>query len=144
MQENKKIIAPLLKYLPYLGNAAEKSAVTTYKGDGIEASSVPFPVYDSTLLAFIKEADRSVLMDRNYPYTYTRNNLKTHDQERRFILAADWRQWDALRGILSKYVLGGRTRSVLWSEGVSEQIFYLVLSRMQEITEFWTSKDNNQ
>ena len=44
---------------------------------------------------------------------------------------------------LSKYVLGGRTKGNLWSEAVSEQIFYLVLKQMQEIIEFWDKTPAN-
>ena len=42
-----------------------------------------------------------------------------------------------LRGILSKYVLGGRTKGYLWSQGLQENIYYLVLKQMQKIIEYW-------
>ena len=42
-----------------------------------------------------------------------------------------------LRGILSKYVLGGRTKAFLWSEAASEGIFALVLDQMKMIIEYW-------
>ena len=53
------------------------------------------------------------------------------------ILAAGVNDWDTLRGILSKYVLGGRVRSKLWSEGVQERIFLMVLEQMRKIIEYW-------
>lgn len=137
MLENKEMIMPLLRYLPWLMQHAGQSASSNYTGDGLEEHSVSFPVYDSTLLSFVKEASKSPLMDKNYRYVYTRNRLKTHDDERRIIAGATWKEWDILKGILSKYVLGGRVKAVLWSEAVKEQIFYLVLSRMKEIVEFW-------
>ena len=59
------------------------------------------------------------------------------------IQKAGWKEWDILRGILSKYVLGGRTKGNLWSEAVSEQIFYLVIRQMQEIIEFWDKSPAN-
>ena len=95
------------------------------------------PVYDSTLMSFVREAEGSALMDRNYSYVYTRNHIQNHEDERKIIAAAEMRDWGILRGILSKYVLGGRTKSVLWSQAVQENIFYLVLKRMQEIIEYW-------
>lgn len=38
---------------------------------------------------------------------------------------------------------GGRTKGNLWSEAVSERIFYLVLKQMQEIIEFWDKTPAN-
>ena len=96
-----------------------------------------FPVYDGTLLRFVKEASRTKLMDKNYRYVYTRNHIRTPEDERRVIRAAELKDWDILRGILSRYVLGGMTKASLWSQAVQEDIFYLVLSKMKEIIEYW-------
>lgn len=139
VQEYKQVVSPLLRYLPWLIKNAGQSGSTNYQGDGYSDRSVQFsfPVYDSTLLSFIKEASRSPLMEKNYSYTYTRNRIRTHDDERRLIQAAELKDWDLLRGILSKYVLGGRTKAVLWSEAVRENIFVMVLEKMQKIIEFW-------
>jgi hypothetical protein len=138
MTENKAKMEPLLRYLPWLKDATDRSSVTTYNSDGLGETSVPFPVYDSTLMAFIRTAQGSGLMDRNYPYVYTRKGLKTHDDERKLIENADWRSWNDVMGILSKYVLGGQTRSTLWSEGVSERIFYLTVQKLKDIIDYWT------
>ena len=137
MKENRRILTPLFRYLPWLEEASKKTVASTYSGDGLSQNSVPFPVYDGTLMNFIREAQNSPLMDRNYPYVYTRKRITNHDQERAIIAACDYKEWDTLRGILSKYVMGGRTKSTLWSEGVSEQIFYLVLKQFKEIVDFW-------
>lgn len=137
VQEYKQEVLPLLRYLPWLKSNAGKSGSSNYQGQGETESSMSFPVYDSTLLSFVKEAAKSPLMDRNYSYVYTRNHIKTHEDERRIIKAADWRDWNILRGILSKYVLGGRTKAVLWSQGVQENIFMMVLEQMCNIIEFW-------
>ena len=137
VQGYKQMVVPLLRYLPWLEKNAGKAGSTSYKGEGFTEHSMSFPVYDSTLMSFIKEASRSPLMERNYSYIYTRNGIKTHDDERRIIEAAGIREWDLLRGILSKYVLGGRVKGVLWSEGVQENIFVMVLNQMQKIIEYW-------
>ena len=92
------------------GNAG-KMASRSYQGQGISKNSMSFPVYDATLLNFVREASESALMDRNYSYVYTRNRIKTHDDERRVIVGAELKDWDILRGILSRYVLGGRTKA---------------------------------
>lgn len=137
IEEYKHHVAPLLKYLPWFEKNAGQTASSFYKGPEFNEHTMTIPVYDSNLMSFVKEASNSPLMDRNYLYTYTRNHIKSHEDERRIIIHAGIREWDLLRGILSKYVLGGRTKSVLWSQGVQENIFYLVLKQMLQIIEYW-------
>lgn len=136
-EEYKAAAAPLLKYLPWFERNAGQVGNSFYKGAEFNEQNMAIPVYDANLMSFVREASNSSLMDRNYPYVYTRNRIKTHDDERRVIENAGIREWDILRGILSKYVLGGRTKSMLWSQGVQENIFYLVLKQMQQIIEYW-------
>lgn len=142
MEEYKEMAGPLLKYLPWFEKNAGQAGNSFYKGSEMGEQSMAIPVYDATLMSFVKEASNSPLMDRNYPYVYTRNRIKTHDDERKVIERAGLREWDILRGILSKYVLGGRTKSMLWSQGVQENIFYLVLKQMNQIIEFWDKSNN--
>lgn len=137
LQEYRQALTPLLDYLPWLISKAGQPGSTNYRGEGFTEHSMSFPVYDSTLVAFVKKAEKSPLMEKNYSYIYTRNRIATHDDERRIIAAADLRDWDILRGILSKYVLGGRVKAALWSQGVQENIFALVLERMRKIIEYW-------
>lgn len=145
VREYKQMVTPLLVYLPWLVKNAGQSGSTAYHGDEYseQSSSFSFPVYDATLMKFIKEASRSALMEKNYSYTYTRNRIQTHDDERRLIQAAELKDWDILRGILSKYVLGGRTKALLWSEAVRENIFALVLEKMRKIIEYWDKPMDN-
>lgn len=133
----KKELLPLLAYLPWLEANTGKAASSIYGADGLSEHSVSFPVYDATLLRFVREATQTSFMDRNYSYVYTRNHLRTHEDERRLIRSAGIEEWSLLCGILSKYVLGGRTKGTLWSEGVQEEIFYLLLVQMKHIVEYW-------
>lgn len=137
MEEYKTSVVPLLNYLPWLEQHSGQKMYSVYRGDGIQENSLSFPVYDGTLMRFLKQAEKTTLMDRNYRYVYTRNRIKTHEDERNLIQKATWRDWNNLRGILSKYVMGGRTKSVLWNEAVKEGIFLLTLKQMKEIIEFW-------
>lgn len=137
IQEYKQVVMPLLRYLPWMEQHAGKAASSSYRNNQLEEHSVVFPVYDGTLMNFVKEATKSPLMDRNYRYVYTRNRVVNHEDERRLIQHAGITEWDTLRGILSNYVLGGRTRGTLWSEAVEENIFYLILKQMKEIIEYW-------
>ena len=143
LESYTQAVRPLRPYLPWLEQSAGKRASSIYSGQDIGVNSVSFPVYDGTLLNFVREATKSPLMDRNYAYVYTRHRIRTHQEERDIIQKAGWKEWDILRGILSKYVLGGRTKGNLWSEAVSERIFYLVLKQMQEIIEFWDKTPAN-
>lgn len=137
MSGYKQEVLPLLRYIPWFENNAGQPGNTFYQGPDATEHSMGIPVYDATLLNFVKEASGSSLMDRNYCYTYTRGRIRNHDDERRVIAAAELKDWDVLRGILSKYVMGGMTRSTLWAQGVQENIFLLVLKKMQEIIEYW-------
>lgn len=133
----KQTVMPLLRYLPWFERNAGRSASSVYGGGDLSAHSVSFPVYDSTVMSFVKEASQTTLMDKNYAYVYTRNRIRNHEDERKLIQKAGWKEWNLLCGILSKYVLGGRTRATLWNEAVREDIFYLVLKQMREIIEYW-------
>lgn len=141
MAKYRNDIAPLVRYLPWLKEASNPS--TIYRGEGMEQSgALSFPVYDSTLMSFIKIATDSPLMDRNYLYVYSRKGISTHAQERQIIAECTYKDWDTLCGILSKYVLGGRTKGILWSQGVTEHIFYLILEKMSAIVTEWDAERN--
>jgi hypothetical protein len=135
--EYKQALVPLLRYLPWLEKSAGTSTSRAYDGPEMGERVMSFPVYDSTLLSFVREASKSIFMDRNYRYIYTRNHIVSHEDERRVIQNAGLKEWDILCGILSRYVLGGQTKGPLWSEAVQEKIFYLVIEKMCEIIEYW-------
>lgn len=130
-----QILEPLLRYYPWLEQHAGEQMSSSYRAEEMREGGFSTPVYDSTLLAFVREASKSRLMDRNYPYVYTRNRIKDHDTERNLIHKATLKDWNLLCGILSKYVMGGKTKATLWSEAMVEQIFYLVLKKMKELVE---------
>jgi len=122
----------LLRYLPYLDKKKGKDVQNFYEGDGT-FKVIPVPVYDSTLLAFVKEARKTKLVFRNYPYVYTRKRISTHDQEREAIEKCALRDIDTIRGILSKYIIEGQTKSVMWTMGVEERIFVLALEKLRNL-----------
>lgn len=134
IQGYRKELEPLLRYLPWLKQNAGRAVSSNYQRQGVGSHSISFPVYDAALMNFVREASDSALMNKNYPYVYTRNRIRNHDDERKLIAGAGLREWDLLCGILSKYVLGGRTKATLWSEAVQENLFLLTLERMRKIT----------
>ena len=76
-------------------------------------------------------------MNKNYVYVYSRKQLRSPKDELRLIKNATIRDMDDLAGILSHYILGGRTKARLWSEGVTFGIYFALLTKMKELIEFW-------
>lgn len=135
IEQYRMAVEPLFRYLPWLTSNAGKKVSHNYAGEGSE--SFTFPVYDGTLMSFVKEAAASPFMDRNYVYTFTRNKLYTTADVLSFIEQATRKELDALAGILSKYVLEGMRKGAVWTEAVEEEIYLKVLLKMKEILEFW-------
>lgn len=137
VNEYKEDVERLIRYLPWLEEKMGNRVSETYKGSGIEGNSLPFLVYDNTLMGFVKEVQRTNLLDRNYPYLYSRFFIRTLQDEMKMIAGADITHMDVLKGILSKYIMGGMTKGRLWTEAVQNGIFLQVVKKMKENLEFW-------
>ncbi len=144
IEEFKPEVVKLLRYLPYFARKTEKDVSSMYTGND-EHKVIPIPVYDSTLLQFVKEYEKSVFCNRNYHYVYSRNHIKTHEDELRFIEKAKTTETDLkiIGGIMSKYVLGGKTKASLWSEGVGLGIYEACLMKLNELF-FKNSSDGSK
>ena len=125
----------LIPYLRWLGDNASNEEASSYSNSDLK--SMPFPVYDSNLLAFVKAAQNTNLLDRNYVYVYSRNRLQSAKDELSFIQDAQITDIDDLAGILSKYILSGMTKGAVWAEGVRNGVLYNVVSKMDELVRFW-------
>ncbi len=88
-------------------------------------------------MRFIQDASQTKFMDKNYVYVYSRLKMKSTNDEINQIHDATILQMDVLGGILSKYVLGGRTKSRLWSEGLENGIFMELIEKLKELYDFW-------
>lgn len=139
----KPDVEMLAAFIPWLEQQNGKILAQLYAGEGLDKNSVPFPVYDGTLMNFVRTAQKSSLIDRNYVYVYSRNRIRTPEDEKRFIQRATIKEMGDLWGILSKYILKGMTKAALWSEGVKNGVFLELLQKMQEIIAFW-DKENTQ
>ncbi len=129
-------VSKLVPYLAWLDSHAAATLSQEYGEDQL-SHSIAFPVYDSTLLNFVKTAQTTNLMNRNYLYCFRRNRLNTAADELAFIQRAEVRNLPDLADILSKYVLGGMTKGRLWTEGVQNHVMYSVVSKMQELIKKW-------
>lgn len=130
------MVETLSKYLRWFKENENKAVDQSYSGSNMD-KTMPFPVYDSTVLSFVKDAQATGLMDRNYVYLYSRKNLQTWKDELEYIANADIMQLDDVNRILSKYVLGGQVKAGMWSEAVQRGIFEHAVSRMKEVIELW-------
>ena len=128
----------LLRYVGWLQTASGKNASDIYKGEGIEANSMSVPVYDSTLLSFVKEAKATHFMNRNYVYTFSRYSLRSVQDELDMVERCTLMETDVLGDILSKYILKGEVRGAYWTEGVKNGIFLAILLRLKELLEIKT------
>lgn len=137
VNEYKPDVEKLLRYLPWLESKMGTSVQQTYSASGIAEHSVAFPVYDSTVMNFVKEAQRTRLMDRNYMYVYSRYRIRTVQDEIRAIERASIKEMDVLKAILSKYVMGGMTKGRMWSEAVESGIFLYAVKKMKANLDFW-------
>lgn len=122
----------LEKYLPWLEKKSATDEQKYYKGDE-DFTVIPVPVYDSTLLAFIKEAKNTKFMDRNYQYAYRRYHLQTPEDEIKAMERAKITDIKLFCGILSKYVMRGQTRSVVWTEGLVNNVYAVWIRRLNKI-----------
>ena len=131
----KEDVLRLLKYLPWLEKSSGGATSGIYAGDGIDKSSMTVPIYDSTLLSFIKEIKTTDFINRNYVYTFSKYRMKTAADELRVIDACSLQEVTVLGDILSKYVLRGDVKGAVWSEGVQNGIYLAALHKLKELME---------
>lgn len=125
----------LLKYLSWLEKMNGQNTSNLYKGEGIEETSMAVPVYDSTLLSFVREAKNTEFMNKNYVYTFSQYRLQTIKDELDMIDSCTLQDVKILGDILSKYVLKGEVRGAYWSEGVKSGVFLALLLKLKELLE---------
>ncbi len=131
----------IIPYLGWLGNNAQTEVVQKYSNSNLK--SIPFPVYDSNLLAFVKACQTTSLLDRNYVYVYSRNKIANFKDELLFISDAQITDMDDLAGILSSYILRGMTKGSVWSEGVRNGVLYHTVKKMDDLVKYWSGEKSS-
>ncbi len=137
MQHYRSDIELLVRYIPWLESKRGQEVSNDYHGASEVPTSFSFPVYDGTLLNFVKDVQKTSLTDRNYQYVYSRNHIETIADEYVQIDRASVQEMGILIGILSKYILGGRTKGMLWPEGVRNGVYLAIVNKLKELCEFW-------
>lgn len=130
-------VEPLFRYITWLDSKKGAKVSSAYKDNDLAIHSMPFPVYDGTLLGFVKEVQKTKLLDRNYLYVYARYSLPTPKDELALIDSVTLVNMEILTGILSKYIMGGMTKGWLWSQAVEEGIFLAILLKFKELIDMW-------
>ena len=125
----------LLKYLKWVEKVTGQNTSNLYTGEGIEETSMAVPVYDSTLLSFVREAKETVFMNRTYVYTFSQYRLNTTKDELKMIQTCTLQEVKILGDILSKYILKGEVKGAYWSEGIKSGVFLELLLKLKELLE---------
>lgn len=133
----KPDVDALIKYLSWLEQKSGGSLMSNYSPEGTELS-MKVPVYDSTLLSFVKLANKTKFMNKNYMYTYSRYKIKDARDELRVIEQTQIMDMQVLGDILSCYIMKGMRKGTVWNDGIKDGVFYCVVKRMKELIEFWT------
>lgn len=131
----KEDVIKLLEFLPWLEQKSGGASSSIYSGEGIDKSSMSVPVYDATLLNFIKAVRATDFINRNYVYTYSRYRIKTAGDELRVIDACSLQEITVLGDIFSKYVLRGDVKGAVWTEGVSNGVYLALLLKLKDLME---------
>ena len=122
----------LSKYMGWLEKKNGQQVESFYDGEE-DQKLIQIPVYDSTLLAFVKDARKTKLMDRNYRYVYTRHKIKSVEDELHLIRHAHLKDIEIFKGILSSYVMRGQTKGAVWAEGIRNGVFLELMRRMTSL-----------
>lgn len=130
-------VQKLLAYVPYFEKMSGQSALSTFNQEGISQHSISFPVYDSNLLRFVKEAEQTVFANPQYHYVYSRFHIKSAKDEMDVINKCTIQQMEVIGAILSKYVFKGRTKGSMWSEGVRNGVYLAAITKADELVHFW-------
>ena len=136
-------IQNLSRYIPWLMEKKGRDVSSEYAGE-YGNSQLKFPVYDSTLMTFVREAGKTRLMDKNYAYAYTRYKIKTNEDEKKAILNAGIKDIDLLKGVFTKYISEGMRKSGKWQEAIERQVFLDILQKLNDLLVYYNGQLENQ
>lgn len=127
----------LLRYIPYFEGKQGQKNYNLYRGESQSDNTVAIPVYEGTLLSFVKEVQKTGLIDRNHVYVLSRYGIRTHEDEVRVIERAEFKDIEVIYAVMAKYVLGGMTKGLMWAQAVENGIFLLCLTKLKEVLNVW-------
>lgn len=137
MRKYRDVSEQLLRYIPYFEGKQGQKNYNLYRGEDQNEHTVAIPVYEGTLLAFVKEVQKTGLVDRNYVYVLSRYGIRTHEDEVRVVNHAEFKDIEVIYAVMAKYVLGGMTKGLVWAQAVENGIFLLCLTKLKEVLNVW-------
>lgn len=138
LKEYKDEVVALSKYIPWFEAKQGQNVMSMYTPEGgVPSRQMAIPTYDSTLLSFVNHFKTSKHLNKNYHYVYSRYSIRSVADEFRMIDRARIQEMDILFSILSSYIIKGRTKGMVWKEGVENGVFLACVSKMRELIEFW-------
>lgn len=137
IRKYREIFEKLFRYIPWFEQKLGQKTSHLYNGEETANMSMPIMVYDSTLLAFVKEMQATGVIDRNYVYVFSRNGIRTQRDELNWIEQAELKNIEDIFGIMAKYVLGGMTKGSLWTQAVENGIYLHALLKIKELLEVY-------
>jgi hypothetical protein len=143
LADYRQKLEPYFVYIPWFMERDGKNLAKIYESDQDISGTISVPVYESTLLGFVKSMNESGLMNRNYPYVYSKHNIRTYADELAYIEKCELRDIEDILGIIAHYVLGGMARGSLWTEAVEMGIFYHALVKIKDILSQWEDKKSS-
>ncbi|MCQ2517910.1 MAG: hypothetical protein MJ119_04030 [Lachnospiraceae bacterium] len=144
VREYKPEVEELVKFLPWLERRSGNEVMRMYDPGVSGAITMGIPVYDGTLLQFVKYLGQTSFMNRNYMYVYRKYGIRTPKDELRIIARADIGSMDILGAILSRYTIQGRVKGAVWKEGMDNGVYLQTVKKLKELIEFWDMPIDNQ
>lgn len=143
IKKYKVDIIKMTQYLSWLQAKDSEKLISFYGDEDLKTTTLAVPVFDSTLLRFVREARATQLMDSNYAYVYSKFHIRDYREEWKLIENCKIHDIYILKGILSKYILKGMTKGAFWSQGIEYSIFLKVVSKLKELVEFFDGEELN-
>lgn len=137
MKKYRDVSQDLLRYIPYFEEKQGQKNYNLYRGEEQSEHTVAIPVYEGTLLSFVNEVRRTGLVDRNYVYVLSRYGIRRPEDEIRAVNQAEFKDIEVIYAVMAKYVLGGMTKGLMWSQAVEKGVFLMCLTKLKEVLNVW-------
>lgn len=128
----------LVAYLPWFTKTSGTNLWNTYTPEQSGPGTLKVPVYDTNLLNFVKLFQKTKFYNKNYVYSYSKYRIKNWKDELDVIDKIELKNMHVLGDILSRYVIKGMTRGVIWNEGVEYGIYEHAIAKMKELIDYYT------
>ena len=128
----KNSIEKLSHYIPYFETATKESVCHWGGGEklGENQFTMPYPIYDDTLVEFIEEFYKTNLISYDYLDVIESRGLKSTNEINN---AIDYADIELVKAILTGYVRQERFCDGIWVDAVRDKVFLKILKRFCEL-----------